>query len=205
MKHAFTGSQISAPALGLRISLAVAALAALVAVGMVAGCSGDGADNRESTASPAPASATSSGGGSVTAVPAMLTTPVAPSSGSHVVALGDSLPPDVNATLEDSLAAPGEVIAITAQGSDDVSQIGLSDGLGRMQLFTRDPASNVWHVLYRVPLKTTKTRLALSVTALNDVNRWRRVWVFVSVGQQSDADCGDGDDADAQEADIHRE
>jgi hypothetical protein len=77
---------------------------------------------------------------------------------------------------------PG-VIEITAQGSDDVSQIGLSDGLGRMQLFTHDPASSVWHVLYRVPVGTTKDRLALSVTALNDVNRWRRVWVFVNVRQ----------------------
>ena len=205
MKHTFTGSQTSAPALGLRITLAVAALAALVSVGMVAGCSGDGADNRDSVANSTPASSTTSGGGSVAAMPAVLTSPTVPSSGGHIVALGDSLPPDVNAMVEDSLAAPGQVIAITAQGSDDVSQIGLSDGLGRMQLFTRDPASNAWHVLYRVPLKTTKDRLALSVTALNDVNRWRRVWVFVNVDQPSDADCGEGDDADAQEADTHHE
>src|SRR5437867_8382868 len=33
-----------------------------------------------------------------------------PASGSHGIALGDSLPPDVIATVEDSLARPGDVV-----------------------------------------------------------------------------------------------
>jgi hypothetical protein len=103
----------------------------------------------------------------------------------HGVALGDSLPPDVVAAVEDTVARPGDVIEITALGSDDVSQVGLSDGRGKLQLFTRDGASSTWHILYRVPLKTHGDRLALSVTALNDINRWRRVWVFIDV--RSDA------------------
>ena len=198
MKRTPTVPQTSTPALGLRIALAVAALAVIAAV---AGCGGDGADNRASVASATPDASTTRGGGSVAAAPAVLTPPAAPSSGSRVVALGDSLPPDVTASLEDSLAAPGEVISITAQGSDDVSQVGLSDGLGRMQLFTRDPSSNVWHVLYRVPLKTTKERVALSVTALNDGNRWRRVWLFVQVQRPAE---GDADEVNSDE-DLHHD
>jgi hypothetical protein len=198
MKHTSTGTQTSTPALGVRITLAIAALSVIA---IVAGCGGDGADNRASATVPSPAASTSTGGGTVAATNAALVTPAA-TSGGRVITLGDSLPPDVNATVEDSLAAPGEVVAITAQGSDDVSQIGLSDGLGRMQLFTRDPASNAWQVLYRVPLRTKRDRLALSVTALNDVNRWRRVWVFVNVQQAAEAD---SDEVNAEREDLHHE
>jgi hypothetical protein len=198
MQRNTNGSQISAPALGLRVAVALGVLTAFVALGAVAGCSGDGSDNRSSSA---PAASTTTGGGSVAATAAVLTPPAEPSKGSRVVALGDSLPPEVEAIVEDSLAAPGEVVAITAQGSDDVSQIGLSDGRGRMQLFTRDSGSNVWHVLYRVPLKSTKDKLALSVTALNDVNRWRRVWVFVNVQKPGTVD----GDEDGSGDDVHEE
>ncbi len=172
--------------IGLRIALAAAALAAVAAL---SGCGGS-TEQASSTPNGETSVAVQAGTASA-AMPAVATSPSTPSSGSRIVALGDSLPPDVAVAVVDSLINPGDVVEITAQGSDDVSQIGLSDGLGRMQLFTRDPASNVWHVLYRVPVRTTKDRIALSVTALNDLNRWRRVWVFVNVRQEASSDgCG---------------
>ncbi len=97
------------------------------------------------------------------------------------MALGDSLPPEVSATVVDSVIHPGDVIEITAETSDDASQVTLSDGIARMQLFKREPGSNTWHVLYRVPIRARTEKLGLGVMALNDVNRWRRVWVFVEV------------------------
>jgi hypothetical protein len=196
MKRTNIAVRTSTPALGLNLGIAAAALALIA---MAAGCSGDGADNSSTAASTTPVASEARGGGSVTAEPAVLAPPVASPAGSRVIALGDSLPPDVNVSVEDSLAAPGEVVAISAVGSDDVSQIGLSDGLGRMQLFTREAGSNAWHILYRVPLKTKRDRVALSVTALNDVNRWRRVWVFIEVRQPSSGDVDPADD------DVHQE
>jgi hypothetical protein len=41
----------------------------------------------------------------------------------------------------------------------------------------------VWRVSYRVPLRPKQERLGLSVTAQNDLNRWRRVWIFLHVQQ----------------------
>jgi hypothetical protein len=188
-----TNERTHSPALavGLAIGLAALGVAALAAVVTIVGCGGDPST---SVANTAPIQSTSADRAPVAVMPAVSPPPSSSTErGSLVVAFGDSLPPDVSVTVEDSIAAPGGVVSITAQGSDDVSQIGLSDGLGRMQLFTRDPASNVWHVLYRVPLRTRKDRIALSVTALNDVNRWRRVWVFVGV-QQPGADT-DGEES----------
>jgi len=174
MKSMNIGTTRPAPAFGLRIGLAIAALAVIAAV---YGCGGNGAEQT----SDATQGAVESGQTSV--MPASTIAPSASNQGSRMIALGDSLPPDVVVTAEDSLFSPGDVVEITAQGSEDVSQVGLSDRLGRMQLFTREPASNLWHVLYRVPMGTAKDRLALSVTALNDLNRWRRGWLFLDVRQ----------------------
>jgi hypothetical protein len=183
MKHDELGTQTSAPALGLRITIGAAALVIFVALAIVAvqsGCGGDGAEQASNTTSSAPQASAPQGGGPVAALPAVATSTSA-AAGGRVIALGDSLPPDVAVAVEDTLVRPGDVVEITAEGSDDVSQVGLSDGLGRLQLFRRDEGSNVWRVLYRVPIRTTKDRVALSVTALNDLNRWRRVWVFIDV------------------------
>lgn len=99
----------------------------------------------------------------------------------------DSLPPDVIATLGDTLATPGSVIEITAEGSSDVEAMVLSDGRGDAQAFTYDPATKIWRVFYRVPMKPVD-RLGLAVTAQNGLNRWRRVWVFVHVQSQVSED-----------------
>ncbi len=180
MNRTITGSTHSTSAIGLRAALAVSALALGVTL---ASCGGQHNSLASNDGASSQVEASSQHSGPIVAMPAMSTPPAGNSQGSRVISLGDSLPPEVTASVEDSVVRAGEVVEIVAQGSDDVSQVGLSDGLGRMQLFTHDPASNVWHVLYRVPLKTKKDRLALSVTALNDVNRWRRVWVFVQLNQ----------------------
>jgi hypothetical protein len=46
----------------------------------------------------------------------------------------------------------------------------------------RDSSGLVWKVNYRVPLRPRTDRLGLAVTATNDTHRWRRVWVFLQVG-----------------------
>jgi hypothetical protein len=98
-----------------------------------------------------------------------------------VVASADSLPPEISVSGPDTLVAPGSIVEITAQGSPDVAKMVLSDGIGRKQPFVYDTSENVWRTFYRVPLKLSTERVELSVTATNDRNRWRRVWVFMNV------------------------
>ena len=161
-----------------RIAIGAVVLAAFVAAGMmVAGCGSH--DERAQ----APEVAPSQGAEGSTVVAALPGRPLpsATSWAGHASSLGDSLPPEVAVSVEDTLVDAGDVIEITARGSDDVSQMGLSDAIGRVQLFTQSTTDGTWHVLYRVPLGGSKERIGLSVTAMNDVNRWRRVWVFLKI------------------------
>lgn len=96
----------------------------------------------------------------------------------------DALPPEIDATVPDGLIAPGSVVDIRAQGSSDVVSMTLKDGRGKEQPFTRDEATGGWRTLYRAPLKATSEPVALSITAKNGTERWRRVWVFLSVGKE---------------------
>ena len=95
---------------------------------------------------------------------------------------GDAaLPPEVVVSVPDSLAVPGSIVEITAEGSADVTAITLSDGRGQTRPFAYDPGANVWRASYRVPLRSATERLGLSVTATNGGNRWKRVWIFLNV------------------------
>jgi len=142
------------------------------------------------------ATRTSSGNGTAgqQAVAASASGPVVPPfegseakavSGSEQVAAvaNDSLPPDVAASVLDTLVAPGSIIEVTAMGSPDVEEVLLSDGLGKPQRFVYDPASDLWRAPYRVPMKASE-RVGLSVTARSHIGRWRRVWVFVDVPRE---------------------
>ncbi|MGH7741482.1 MAG: hypothetical protein ACRENS_05605 [Candidatus Eiseniibacteriota bacterium] len=93
----------------------------------------------------------------------------------------DSLPPDVDAASGDSLVTPGSVVEISALASPDVVDMGLSDGVSREQPFSYDSTMKVWRVFYRVPIKTSKDRIGLAVTATNSGGHWRRVWVFLNL------------------------
>jgi len=113
----------------------------------------------------------------------------APASGKSVeegadVPSADSLPPEVVASVTDTLIVPGAAVEITAQTSADALDLLLSDGRGKPQPFVYDGAGKVWRAYYRVPLKSDD-RLGLSVTAKNAGGRWRRVWVFLDVDRGS--------------------
>jgi hypothetical protein len=99
----------------------------------------------------------------------------------------DSLPPDVSVTVADTLVDAGGSVELTAQGSPDVVGVTLSDGLGSKQPFAYDAATDTWKVYYRVPVRARVDRLALSVTATNAPQRWRRVWLFLTVRREAPA------------------
>jgi hypothetical protein len=89
-----------------------------------------------------------------------------------------SEPPDVVASIADSLAAPGAVVTVIATGSPDVVSMTLADGIGREKELVYDSSANVWKTTYRVPLKASSERLGFSITAKNAQRQWRRVWIF---------------------------
>ncbi len=92
-----------------------------------------------------------------------------------------SVPPDVIAAVSDTFVTAGQAIEVSVQGTDDITQMALADGHGDAIPMVRDSASNCWRVNYRVPLRPRTDRMGLSVTAKNDSNRWRRVWVFLTL------------------------
>lgn len=97
----------------------------------------------------------------------------------------DALPPDVDASIADSLVTPGTIIEITAKGSPDVEEVMLADGIGKPQRFAYDASADLWRASYRVPVRVVGDRLGLSVTAKNDLHHWRRVWVFAVVEREA--------------------
>jgi hypothetical protein len=98
----------------------------------------------------------------------------------HGMDSAESVPPEVDATVSDTLVVPGGVFEITAETSPDVTEVTLRDRVGRMQAFAYDSSSSVWRTYYRAPIKPTE-RLGLSVTAKTPAERWSRVWVFTKV------------------------
>jgi len=105
----------------------------------------------------------------------------------------DSEPPDVVASIADSLVTPGGVVTVIATGSPDVVTMTLADGRGKPKALTYDTSANVWKTSYRVPLNAAAARLGFSITATNPHQQWRRVWVFPT--QRDDVAC-DSDTAE---------
>ena len=93
--------------------------------------------------------------------------------------------PDLLAKGSKETVARGETIDITAQGSPDVIEMILSDGYGTTQSLVFDAESSTWRTAYRVPLNMHLDRLGLSIKAKNGDNRWRRVWVFLNLPENS--------------------
>lgn len=112
------------------------------------------------------------------------TTPRADGGGRNeaLPATADSLPPDVVASASALVADRGQVVEITAQGSLDITEVILSDGLNKTPL-AYDMEAKAWRGVYRVPLRTKADRVGLAVTATNGHGRWQRVWVFIEVGK----------------------
>ena len=97
----------------------------------------------------------------------------------------DALPPDVAASVTETIAAPGGVVEILAEGSPDVTAVTLTDAVGIKYPFTYQAATDRWRVLYRIPIRVHGEQLGLSVTATNGANRWKRIWVFVDLGRDA--------------------
>ena len=91
------------------------------------------------------------------------------------------MPPDVVASVSDSFVTPGQPVEVSVEGTPDITEMALSDGRGDAIPMVRDASGLVWKVNYRVPLRPRTDRLGLSVTAKNDSQRWRRVWLFLQV------------------------
>ncbi|MBI1796412.1 MAG: hypothetical protein HYR74_05105 [Candidatus Eisenbacteria bacterium] len=159
------------------VGLGLALLAVPVAVTLaVFGCGGDHpgdkvAENsdRHVVAAPVPAR--------TPAVAASQTASPDPA-GVGLIGSGEAQGPDVTASVPDTTLQPGRSVEVTAVATGDVRQVVLWDGLHDRQSFAYDSTSGSWHATYRMPIKT-KERVALSVTAFNDRDRWRRVWVFL--------------------------
>jgi hypothetical protein len=112
--------------------------------------------------------------------------PASAAAGEGIAAVSaDSLPPDVAASVVDTLVYPGGSVEITAAGSPDVVSVTLSDGAGGKHPFAYDANSDTWKVFYRVPMKASTDRVALSVMARNATQRWRRVWLFLTVQRET--------------------
>lgn len=91
-----------------------------------------------------------------------------------------SLPPDLVVTVPDTAVTPGEAVEFSVQATSDVSEVVLWDGLNDRQALA--PSTNgTWRVTYRVPLKPARERFGVSLTARTPEQRWRRVWVFLTV------------------------
>ena len=155
----------------------------MIGIAMVAmGCGGR--QHAESTSSV--------GGGqdAVAASAALPAPPIAAIAGSSAAeqistVTNDSVPPDVSASIADSLVTPGTVIEVLAKSSPDVEEVLLADGIGKPQRFAYDQTSDSWRASYRVPVKFPGERLGLAVTAKNNTQRWRRVWVFLEMERET--------------------
>lgn len=159
--------------------IAMGVLAAAVALSAVAlGCGKEDADTVVSKTDE-PTTSVAQAKPQPIATNASATGSIALQSGTPASAPVDSLPPDVQVFAPDSLVSPGQVIEITAQGSSDVTELTLKDGLGREHPFVYDSDAKGWRVAYRVPIGTRASQVGLSITATNDAHRWKRVWVFL--------------------------
>src|SRR5262249_41191701 len=154
-------------------------IVAAVAIGLIVGSCGEKREDVASGVSAQPSSEPAS----ATVASIASNRPARTQEGDEVTS-ADSLPPEVNASVGDTLVIPGSAIEIDAQASVDATELSLWDGLGKRQLFTYDEEGKVWRAYYRVPLKSAD-RLGLSVTAKNGAGRWRRVWVFLHVERES--------------------
>jgi len=153
-------------------------IAAAVAIGLFMASCGEKQEVASGPNQPAPESAP-------TTVATVASTLPPQSRESGIVSSVDSLPPEVSASVSDTLVTPGSAIEVIAEASVDATELSLKDDFGTRQRFTYDQQGKIWRAFYRVPLKSVD-RLGLSVTAKNGSDRWRRVWVFLRVERASE-------------------
>ena len=161
------------------------AFAVLFVVSVAAGVVLSGCGSRADSSGPVSANEPAVVSGSTSEVQAVAAAaqPAPVQSGLSVqdLATREGLPPDLSVSVGDTSVVPGQVVEFTVVGTEDVSQVALSDGRDEPTPFVREAGTNVWHAQYRMPLRPRQERLGVSVTARNDAERWRRVWVFLSL------------------------
>lgn len=164
---------------GRQVILGLAPVAAAV---LIAGCGQHKSDQAAVQASSDQSVAT--GQAPTAAVAVTNPTPEVTDAGSQATSPNAALPPEIDASAGQDMVRPGEIVEITAEGSADVVRMTLQDRLGQKEPMVFDSTDKIWHGSYRVPLKSVE-RIALSVTAENAANHWRRVWVFVKTQADS--------------------
>ena len=152
-------------------------IVAAFAISFIAGGCGE---HQERAAAVAPVSQSGTTATAMAVAPSTPGTPNHQAEENDPVVDVDSLPPEVSASVQDSVVTPGAAVEITAEASIDATDLVLWDGIGKRQSFVYDLKGKLWRTYYRVPIKSAN-RLALSVTAKSQGGRWRRVWVFVNV------------------------
>ena len=119
------------------------------------------------------------------AVPAVTASSTASPEPGNEMQVEGAKAPDLLVKSSKESVLRGETIDITAQGSPDVVEMLLSDGYGTTQSLVFDAASQTWKTAYRVPLNMKLERLGLSIKAKNGDERWRRVWVFLTLPENA--------------------
>ncbi|MGH7725922.1 MAG: hypothetical protein ACREOU_10900 [Candidatus Eiseniibacteriota bacterium] len=173
---------------GIATIAAVAGAVGILGIASLTGCgSGEGGGGGGEKVSVVTAESPTPGSGQGSVVTPAVTVPLAASPGAPIQleVEDDSTPPDAHILLEDTLVEPGETVEIVVHTTPDANRVLLSDGLQDPQALVRDAGSNTWRVNYRVPLRPQHERWGLSVTAKNEANRWRRVWVFLELPKET--------------------
>jgi hypothetical protein len=163
------------------IGIFAAILTVAVACGvLLAGC---GTHSDSSAQADAGAQVTSEGPGVQAEAASATPTPANTPGGLSVsdVAIREGLPPDLTVSVSDTLVTPGQTVEFIAQGTTDVARIMVSDGRDDPMALARAEGTDTWRGQYRVPLHPRHERFGISVTALTEADRWRRVWVFLRV------------------------
>lgn len=180
-----TPQQSSKPVTPLAWRMATGALLlALIVAGsaLLHGCGGSGSSDsaavhEHDSNAMTPAEAVAAARPAEVVLPAIM-----PASGDASAQGEAALPPEIAIEPMNTLVVPGEAITVAVQGTPDVTQMMLSDGIGDPQALVRDASGDgTWSVDYRVPLRPREERYGLSVTAKNEAGRWRRVWLFLNV------------------------
>jgi len=154
------------------------AIALVATIGMVEGCAHDRTSvtsNGTESSSASQQAVVASTEGAQAGASSPLTQPVDSQDGVRYLA------PDLVAAVSDTFVTAGQGIEVHVQATPDVTEMALSDGRGDPLPMVRDSSGETWRVNYRVPLRPKQNRIGLSVTATNDVKKWARVWLFLTV------------------------
>ena len=175
---------VTTPAIGTWFEvigpLGVLCIAAVLTAVIVSSC---GSEHAQTKSSEAQSQVVTPQEGTQNAAAAAMTVPLPAPSGrlERRTEVQQGLPPDLSVSVPDTSVGPGQAVEFSVEATGDVTQIAVSDGSGDPLPMVLDEETGEWKVQYRVPLKPRHERIGLSVTARNDANRWRRVWVFLHV------------------------